>query len=72
MTGILNYNVFMDDNYIVEIVICENKQLLYKLKYKSISDPETDWTYVRDSFGQDIFYKDIETAQYDAERILML
>lgn len=72
MTGILNYNVFVDDNYIVEIIICENKQPLYKLKYKSISDPDTDWTYVQDSFGQDILYKDMETAQYDAERILIL
>ena len=71
MTGILNYNVFIDSNYIVEIVICENKQPLYKLKYKSISDPEKDWTYVQDSFGQDILYKDMETAQYDAERILV-
>jgi len=71
MTGILNYNVFINDNYIVEISICENDKSLYKLKYKSISDPEATWTYVQDSFGKDILYKDIETAQYDAEGILI-
>lgn len=71
MTGILNYNIFVDDNYIVEIIICENAKSLYKLKYKRISDPEADWTYVQDSFGKDILYKDMETAQCDAERILI-
>jgi len=71
MTGILNYNIFVDDNYIVEIIICGNDKSSYKLKYKSISDLEADWTYVQDSLGHDILYKDIETAQCDAERILV-
>lgn len=72
MTGVLNYNVFMNNNYIAEIVSCENNQSLYKLNYRDISEPDSEWVTMKDTFGKDIIYKDMDTAKCDAERILLL